>query len=77
MAVNKVVVNDETVVDLTSDTVTSDVLLASYTAHDSSGNVITGILSDNLDPVLNSLTVLTIDYTLTETQYNELIALCS
>lgn len=42
MAVNQVVINGETVLDLTSDTVTADKLLTGYTAHDASGTQITG-----------------------------------
>lgn len=42
MAVNKVVYNGETLIDLTGDTVTEDKLLIGTTAHDKSGNVITG-----------------------------------
>lgn len=42
MAVNKVVYGTSVLVDLTSDTVTADKMLAGYTAHDKSGNQITG-----------------------------------
>ena len=42
--VNKVIVNDETVMDLTSDTVTPESLLDGYTAHDRTGKKITGTL---------------------------------
>lgn len=40
--VNKVVVGGVTKIDLTSDTVTADKLLSTYTAHDKSGAPITG-----------------------------------
>lgn len=40
--VNKVEYNGSTLVDLTTDTVTKDVLLAGYTAHDKSGKHISG-----------------------------------
>lgn len=40
--VNKVVVNNQTRIDLTGDTVSESVLLAGFTAHDSSGNQIVG-----------------------------------
>ncbi len=40
--VNKVSYNNNTLIDLTSDTVTPEVLLAGYTAHDKSGAVISG-----------------------------------
>lgn len=45
MAVNHVVINGETVLDLTSDTVTADKLLSGYTAHDKSGAAVTGTLT--------------------------------
>lgn len=40
--VNKIVYGNTVLIDLTADTVTEDKILASYTAHDASGNVITG-----------------------------------
>ena len=42
MAVNKVVYGTSVLVDLTSDTVTADKMLSGYTAHDKSGNQVTG-----------------------------------
>lgn len=42
MAYNKVIYNNNTLIDLTSDTVTADKLMEGYTAHDASGAVITG-----------------------------------
>lgn len=42
MAANKVVYGTTVLIDLTADTVTADKILASYTAHDQSGNSITG-----------------------------------
>lgn len=42
MAVNKVVINDTTVLDLTGDTVTPSDLLEGVTAHDATGMQITG-----------------------------------
>ncbi len=42
MAVNKVVYGTSVLVDLTSDTVTADKMLTGYTAHDKSGNQVTG-----------------------------------
>ena len=44
MAVNKVTYGGKTLVDLTSDTVTPDKLADGVTAHDKSGNKITGAL---------------------------------
>lgn len=60
---NKVIVNDETIIDLTSDTVTSESLLLGRIAHSSDGSVITGsyitdyfnyIIDDNDDIILDS-----------------------
>lgn len=45
MAVNKVVINDETQIDLTSDTVDASHLAEGFTAHDKSGEVIVGTMS--------------------------------
>lgn len=39
---NKVVYGSTVLIDLTTDTVTKDKILASYTAHDAAGNVIVG-----------------------------------
>lgn len=44
MAVNKINYGNKTLIDLTSDTITSEVLLTGYTAHNSSGNLINGSL---------------------------------
>lgn len=59
MAVNKVVYSGETLVDLTSDTVTPETLAKGVTAHDKSGAIITGTMesgggggAENLDVVL-------------------------
>ena len=57
MAVNKVEYNDngqlKTLIDLTADTVTADKLAKGYTAHDMSGNIITGTMeSGNPQPYL-------------------------
>ena len=45
MAVNKVVYGTSVLVDVTSDTVTADKMLAGYTAHDKSGNQVTGTVT--------------------------------
>lgn len=42
MAINKVVLGTETLIDLTADTVTPSTLMQGYTAHDASGAAITG-----------------------------------
>ena len=58
MAVNKVVINtangEETLIDLTQDTVSAETLAEGVTAHDKSGEVIIGTMSvgENLDTVL-------------------------
>ena len=39
---NKVIYNGTVLIDLTADTVTADKILATYTAHDKAGNIITG-----------------------------------
>ena len=44
MAVNKVVYNRQTLVDLTSDTVKAENLLKGCTAHQADGTIITGTL---------------------------------
>lgn len=43
MGVAKVNYNDETLIDLTADTVTADTLLAGETAHDAEGNTVVGL----------------------------------
>lgn len=43
-AVNKVVINNSTVIDLTSDTVQADKLINGFTAHNKAGEQITGSL---------------------------------
>ena len=48
MAVNKVVLGDETLVDLTSDTVSEDTLLEGTTAHAANGEMIEGKVSVQL-----------------------------
>lgn len=40
--INKIVYGNTVLIDLTADTVTDDKILTSYTAHDASGNIITG-----------------------------------
>lgn len=50
--INKVIVNKngtpETLIDLTSDTVTADRLLSGYTAHDATGAIITGTYTPSI-----------------------------
>lgn len=42
MSYNKIIYGGKTLMDLTADTVTADKILANFTAHDASGNTITG-----------------------------------
>ena len=59
--INKVIVNGETKLDLTSDTVTASSLLAGVTAHDKSGALVIGFLQDHdVNDVTISGTVITI-----------------
>ena len=76
MAANEVKVGNETVISLVEDTVTPETLKSGAPAHDASGNLIVGILSDNLNPELDTLHVQGIDYTLTTAEYEELVELC-
>ena len=46
---NKVVYGSTVLIDLTADTVTADKILASYTAHDQSGAIITGTCTYDVD----------------------------
>lgn len=47
--INKVIYNGETLVDLTADTVSEESLLTGITAHDKSGQLITGACSYDVD----------------------------
>ena len=49
MAVNKVIYGHNVLVDLTADTVTADKLLKGATAHDASGEPITGTMKAGID----------------------------
>lgn len=60
MAVSKVNYGDDTLIDLTEDTVTPSNLMKGVTAHDSAGNSITGVLEAT-----------EIDKTLSETSTDE------
>ena len=50
MAVNKIVINNEVKLDLTADTVSPSTLATGITAHDKSGNIITGTMDNSLIP---------------------------
>lgn len=47
MAINKVEYNGQTLIDLTTDTVTSETLMEGATAHDKAGNPIIGMVKPN------------------------------
>lgn len=49
MAINKVVFGNQTIIDLTSDTITSADLASGVTAHDASGEIITGTNTNDSD----------------------------
>lgn len=51
MAINKVICNSSTLIDLTEDTVTADTLGYGITAHDKTGNIITGIAALRINPL--------------------------
>lgn len=50
MAVNKIVIDNEVKIDLTADTVSPSTLALGITAHDKSGNIITGTMDNSLIP---------------------------
>lgn len=47
--VNKVQFGNQTLIDLTSDTVTAEQLMQGYTAHDRTGALITGTATGGID----------------------------
>lgn len=67
MPINKVILGGATLIDLTEDTVNQDVIIEGYTAHDASGNLISGKLklitidseldSESTNPVQNKAIV--------------------
>ncbi len=57
MAVNKVEINDQTVIDLTQDTVTPETLKKGVTAHSASGEKITGTAEEDLSLGMSSAAV--------------------
>lgn len=57
MPVNKVIINNQTVIDLTGDTVTATRLAAGTTAHKSDGTVITGSASIVYDAETQTLEI--------------------
>lgn len=58
MAVNKVVYNRRTLIDLTADTVSKETLKKGFTAHQADGTMITGeFIGDDYDEIDRILTV--------------------
>lgn len=58
MAVNKIVIDNEIKIDLTADTVSPSTLALGITAHDKSGNIITGTMASSPDaPTVSELTI--------------------
>ncbi len=57
MAINKVIYNNVTIIDLTNDTVTPEKLYSGTTAHSANGAVITGTASISYDEVNEILTI--------------------
>ena len=57
MAVNKVVYNGKTLIDLSSDTVTADKILSGYTTHDKSGASTTGTCTYDSDTSADTVAV--------------------
>ena len=52
MGYSKIVYDNNTLIDLTADTITPDKILAGYTAHDRAGNLITGTASGEVGQVI-------------------------
>lgn len=57
MAISKVILNGNTLIDVTQDTVTADKLLQTYTATKNDGTKVTGTLVPSVAPTLQSKTV--------------------
>lgn len=78
MAVNKVVLNGETLIDLTGDTVTPDKLLKGVVAHNAKGEIIVGTLEPDVvlypqfnhpvQPTLNNTAVYNLEGTIYRSQ---------
>lgn len=65
MAISKVILNGTTLMDVTTDTVTADKLLSSYTATKNDGTKITGSYSGGSINVSTYFTISNSEYTLT------------
>lgn len=59
MAVSKVIYDGNTLIDLTSDTVTENILLSGYTTHDKTGTKITGTLPEYSNQNINATGIYT------------------
>lgn len=66
MPVNKVVYSNNTLIDLTSDTVTADTLSQGITAHDKTGTEIVGSLSTASEALINMMSGNRFDITASE-----------
>lgn len=86
MAINKVIYGEETLVDLTNDTVTPESLEEGYTAHAANGEIIVGtaipVVVHNIDPEAHPdireqlgeiLSLLEIDYNELTFNTNEIV----
>ena len=69
MAISKVIFGEDTLIDLTADTVKADKILKGYTAHDASGEVITG--SCTFDADTQDATATADEILATKTAYNK------
>lgn len=69
MAISKVIFGDETLIDLTADTIKADKLLKGYTAHSADGNAITGTCT--FDANTQDATATADEILLGETAYNK------
>ena len=69
MAISKVIFGEDTLIDLTADTVKADKVLKGYTAHDAGGEVITG--SCTFDADTQDATATADEILATKTAYNK------
>lgn len=69
MPISKVIFGEDTLIDLTADTVKADKLLKGFTAHDASGEVITG--SCTFDADTQDATATADEILATKTAYNK------
>ena len=74
MANNKVVLGNETLIDLTSDTVDAAHLASGYTAHNSAGEAVTGTMEPELYYVNCLLDLQTMSFSNFDKSYSDIIA---